>query len=397
MRYTGLARGVGGSVVPPERGPYSTDFLQQLLDDAPDLPMWLDPENSSNAAAADRVPTETFAFMPDWLGLGYWLRGGRGYWDPDMTGNIAQQVIAHTHYIDTHANTAMAKRVVPMSLHRYNWDLPRQANGNQPFFACQGLGADCSKLKVLAFSPSVEKLLASSASWHEFTFLLQGLAALATALGRAVAWPSLPCNTSWVSRGRSVERPPLRLGGMWLPWSSPEGDLMCTPWPYVNDECLSRGRGMLPWEYNHMHSQQHSESDSHSSIIHAEHDREEEDHVREGHFALANHVVAINATTEADSLQPMQDRAILLLDSFVHVVFSEAPSQQKQAYNRFWQECTVLDTAAYTAIFDHDGNRVPSIPTAFSTKPMADFGLSHRPARLRRGRLHRHDHSVIKA
>ncbi len=110
------------------------------------------------------------------------------------------QVIAHTHFIDTHANTAMAKRVVPMSLHRYNWNLPTQANSNQPYFACKGLGTDCSKLKILAFSLSMEKLLSSSASWHEFAFLLQGLAALATALDRAVAWPSLPCNTSWVSR-----------------------------------------------------------------------------------------------------------------------------------------------------------------------------------------------------
>ena len=94
----------------------------------------------------------------------------------------------------------MAKRVVPMSLRRYNWDLPTQANGNQPYFACKGFGTACSELKILAFTPSMEKLLGSSASWHEFAFLLQGLAALATTLGRAVAWPSLPCNTSWISR-----------------------------------------------------------------------------------------------------------------------------------------------------------------------------------------------------
>ena len=60
--------------------------------DAPDLPMWLDPEDPSNAAAADRVPKETFAFFPDWLGCGYWLRGRQGYWNPGITGNIAQQV-----------------------------------------------------------------------------------------------------------------------------------------------------------------------------------------------------------------------------------------------------------------------------------------------------------------
>ena len=117
-----------------------------------------------------------------------------------MISVLHAQVLAHTHFIDTHANTAMAKRVVPMSLHRYNWNLPRQANGDQPYFACEGFGADCSYLKVLAFSSSMEKLLGSSASWHEFAFLLQGLAALATAMDRAVAWPSLPCNTSWIAR-----------------------------------------------------------------------------------------------------------------------------------------------------------------------------------------------------
>ena len=92
----GLCRGwpeeLGGPWYPTERGPYSTDFLHQLTMDAPDLPMWLDPENSSNAAAADRVPKETFAFMPDWLGSGYYLRGRKGYWEPRITGNIAQQV-----------------------------------------------------------------------------------------------------------------------------------------------------------------------------------------------------------------------------------------------------------------------------------------------------------------
>ncbi len=93
---TGPSRGwpeeLGGKWYPTQRGPYSTDFLDLLRTDAPELPMWLDPENSSNAAAADRVPTETFAFMPTWLGCGYFARGRQGYWDPSITGNIAQQV-----------------------------------------------------------------------------------------------------------------------------------------------------------------------------------------------------------------------------------------------------------------------------------------------------------------
>ena len=127
---------------------------------------------------------------------------------------VGLQVIAHTHYLPR-VDGSMGKRVVPMSLHRYNWDLPRPSNTSQPYFACEGFGANCTQLRVLAFSPSVEVLLGSSASWHEFAFLLQGLAALATTLGRAVAWPSLPCNTSWIARS-AFKLPPCDLDhGRW--------------------------------------------------------------------------------------------------------------------------------------------------------------------------------------
>ena len=108
-------------------------------------------------------------------------------------------MIAHTHYTPL-ADRAIGKRAVPMSLHRHNWAVPKSSNISQPYFACEGFGTNCTQLRVLAFSPSMVKLLGSSASWHELAFLLQGLAALATTLGRAVAWPSLPCNTSWISR-----------------------------------------------------------------------------------------------------------------------------------------------------------------------------------------------------
>ena len=116
-------------------------------------------------------------------------------------------MIAHTHFTPR-ADRAPGKRVVPMSLHRHNWGVPRSSNFSQPYFACKEFGTNCTQLRVLAFSPSMEKLLESSASWHEFAFLLQGLAALATTLGRAVAWPSLPCNTSWVSRSALIKLPP---------------------------------------------------------------------------------------------------------------------------------------------------------------------------------------------
>lgn len=191
-----------------------------------------------------------------------------------------------------------------------------------------------------------------------------------------------------------MDKPPLQLGGMWLPWSTDSGDLMCMPWPYVNHKCLSRGRGLLPWEYNHMRSQ-HAESHPDYATIHAVHDdhaeHAEDPSAEETHFKLAHHIVQIDAATELETLQPLKDDTMLFLDNLVHVVFPEDMSKQREAYNQFWQECAVLDTAAYTAMFDLDGNRGKR-----HSKPMADLGLSHQPAHVKRGRLHRRSPNMIK-
>lgn len=169
---------------------------------------------------------------------------------------------------------------------------------------------------------------------------------------------------------------------------------MCIPWPYVNTECLSRGRGILPWEYSHLCRQQHSEIELNASIIHAVHDGHLQDAAEEGHFALAQHIVEIDAATETTmTLQRFQDTMVVLLDDLVHVLFPHITSEQKHSYTRFSHECTVLDTTAYTAIFDLDGNRGR---TEFGARPMAELGLSQRPTRLSEGRLHRHDHAFIK-
>ena len=173
---------------------------------------------------------------------------------------------------------------------------------------------------------------------------------------------------------------------MWLPWSTLEGDLMCTPVPYCNSGCLLRGRGILPWEYNHLCSQQRIQQNT--STIHAVHDEQAEhaaeDAVEESHFALARHIVEIDAGAEAETLKLLQDRPVLLLDSLVHVGFPRGMSEQRQSYDNFAQNCIVLDTAGYTAVFNLDGNE--------GAEPMADLGLSHRPARLSRGRLRQRSH-----
>lgn len=168
---------------------------------------------------------------------------------------------------------------------------------------------------------------------------------------------------------------------------------MCTPWSYVFDECLSRGRGILPWEYDHWRNQRYTELDLNASIVHALHDGHVHEAAEEGHFALTRHVVEIDAATEDDTLQPLQDTLLMLLDDLVHVVFSHNMSKQKHSYNRFSHECTVLDTAAYTAIFDLDGNRGQG---DFGARPMTDLDLTTRPTRLSKGRLHRRNHASIK-
>lgn len=90
-----------------------------------------------------------------------------------------------------------------MALHTYNWTLAERARGEALCFACKGYSEPCPNLRLLALTPAAEGSLAGCASWQEFALVLQGLAQLGSLLHRAVAWPSLPCNTSWIS-SRSV-------------------------------------------------------------------------------------------------------------------------------------------------------------------------------------------------
>lgn len=165
---------------------------------------------------------------------------------------------------------------------------------------------------------------------------------------------------------------------------------MCTPWPYVSQECLAGSRGLLPWEFEHFQAQ-HAGFEFEASTVHALHDKyDEHELISEAHFGLAEHIVEIDARSELDDLQTLQYQPIIYLDNFVHVIFPESMAEHKQAYDNVCEECTVLNTKAYTAIFDLNGNRGKK-----SAQPMASLGLSDRPARLRRGRLHARAAGVV--
>lgn len=129
------------------------------------------------------------------------------------------------------------------------------------------------------------------------------------------------------------------------------------------------------------------DADPHS-IIHAVHDSHNEQDgngavEEENHFMLADNIMEIDTAAEVATLHQLQDKPILLLDNLVHAVF---PNDTESGHDMFWQQCIVLNTTAYTAVFDVDGNMN-------SAKPMVGLGLPHQPARLRRGSLHRHQAS----
>lgn len=124
------------------------------------------------------------------------------------------------------------------------------------------------------------------------------------------------------------------------------------------------------------------------ATIHAVHDSHIEQDAggaweEEDHFMLASHIVEIDTATEVATSQQLQDKPILLLDNLVHAVF---PNDTQSDHDMFRQQCIVLNITAYAAVFDADGNNN-------SAKPMADLGLPHQPARIRRGSLHRHQAS----
>lgn len=194
---------------------------------------------------------------------------------------------------------------------------------------------------------------------------------------------------------------------------------MCTPWPYVKSECLSAGRGLLPREFDHLKSQladidaEHAELDAvhaehavfdavhaehpvlgavHAEravldAVHAEHAQHAEQAMKqEEHFKLTSHVVEVEAMAELAELQNLKHEPLILLDDLIHMIFDDTMADEEAKYASFSQECTVLNTAEFTAMFDVDGNRD-------DTKPMEHLGWSHRPSQVKKGRLHRRTRS----
>lgn len=194
----------------------------------------------------------------------------------------------------------------------------------------------------------------------------------------------------WLMHCRRRHEVPLKLGELWLPWSSPTGELMCTPWEYVQQPCLEGGRGLLPWEWQRFQDVHFGDAGAHNNsienlMIRATHSANETHaHDQQG-FSFANHIVEVD---DAMGLpEELQMQPILFLDSLVHADIATWPDQAKAAFKQMQSACLVLNPELYLSKYTLAGKWRKPEDTRDVTESM------HRPARLKKGRLHRYRHT----
>ena len=192
---------------------------------------------------------------------------------------------------------------------------------------------------------------------------------------------------------------------MWLHWTAADGKLMCTPWETAKMHCLGSGLGMLPFEWHHF-QQEHmgNESDSEglgslnttAVTLHALHAGGESDvpGLQEG-FGLANQIVEIESLDELQGLGDLADHPYVFLDSLIHLDLKKealtGSEQDAQSYQSAFQLCALLNTTAILNRYNietwNDNGGLPVL------KPEG-ADLPHKPARLKKGRIHRHLHII---
>lgn len=84
--------------------------LQAQLRADSSAPLWPDPEDGSQWQAAAAIPPEKFLLFPDWLVIGWMVRGNTGYWE-ERKESPAQQVGAHGACQAATGAWAQARRV----------------------------------------------------------------------------------------------------------------------------------------------------------------------------------------------------------------------------------------------------------------------------------------------
>lgn len=179
---------------------------------------------------------------------------------------------------------------------------------------------------------------------------------------------------------------------MWLPWSAASGQLLCTPWEYVLEPCLTDGVGLLPWEWEHFKQQHEANHQPGTEVfeqptlhaVHAEGVSIQSD-AHEG-FNLTERIVAIDSTQALEEADMHKHQPIVLLNNLVHV--DGADKQQQADFDMLQQQCRVLNTTLILTKYseEHWG--------FLEGKPVDSHNL-HTAVCLRAGKLHRRDQTVL--
>ncbi|PNW79367.1 hypothetical protein CHLRE_09g412550v5 [Chlamydomonas reinhardtii] len=215
--------GLGGHIYPGPRAGNASGWIELIKSDG--QPMWPDPEDPAQAAAAAAL-TERFAFLPDWLGA-YWMQrapaggaaGNSGYWSgPLLATHAAAAARAGaplpagapppaSPYALVHVfhppGGGHLKQLGKMAMGHFPWHLMHRLRHDGGLYLASTQHAPVPD--VLAYTPGVEgREWASYAEWNEAAL---ALARLALEMGRAAAFPAPRCNVSWLGGGRNNRLP----------------------------------------------------------------------------------------------------------------------------------------------------------------------------------------------
>ncbi|MEW5299180.1 MAG: hypothetical protein WDW36_002220 [Sanguina aurantia] len=238
---------LGGEPYVSPRTGAAAAHIALLLEDHPGL--WTAMEDAAHAHTAAST-AESFAFLPPFFVQSWSVGGGTGFWNGNLVGPLYPQVMAH--FVHTPGGGGN-KPVVKMSLGRYDWSLAHMAREEEGVFYAST--PEAKSPDILAFSPEIEAF-----AWPgiaAFQEALQALVLLGMASKRAVAFPSLACNLTWIQQ-HDLRKLPLDIDhGRYISYGGAGGGhtLRCMSTMYMNWECMEAREawsgGLLPLEFEH--------------------------------------------------------------------------------------------------------------------------------------------------
>ncbi|PNH11138.1 hypothetical protein TSOC_002066 [Tetrabaena socialis] len=242
---------LGGQFYPPTRGPNSQQWMDILREDV--LPLWPDPEDPLQADAGANI-SERIGYLPHYLAERYTDGGALGYWNPALARTTGHAPVVLAHFVHVPGG-ATNKLTVKMASNNWDWDVAHAVHPKRGvFFASTHI---VPVPDVLGYSQAV--LDRDWATEQEFASAAMALLRVATETGRAVSWPALRCNVSWLG-GAANNQLPLRMPHRHvIPYATADkgiADLRCLWVGYLQYGCQAWrwhfAGGLLAPEYDHL-------------------------------------------------------------------------------------------------------------------------------------------------